>query len=925
MTQFEGKPCIGQELEMKFSLEHRNLGLGIRRQQQIALRSGALLMFVAIASPTFAQNTYNWTHNQNNNWDNGSNWNGASGYPDDPMDTIRFDSSNFGPNQTTIDLRGGTYDVATINMAQANRLLTFRSSNPNPGTIRVNDNVRYNNNAAGEGGGHTFECNVEVVGSSEWRGGEYHYVVIDGELLGSGHITTAMATAAIGELNMVLNNANPFSGHLTINDAFVRISNGDALQNAWVTINEDLGLQIEQSATSYDVNIGALSGTGDLQIRDHYFTTDSTIDTTFSGDILAYEDTGAFVKRGTGELTFQGDIDAIRSISNRDGTMTYDGGTVNVLIATNHGGSVKVVNGATVDLRGNGTMFNLSSGGTLISGAGSTVRNGGELATARDSGDGSIVVTDFAEVSDFTIISVGHQENGSFLATDNASVSARALRIGGSGPGELGGVAEFFATSNSTIDIDGQTVLWTSQSLLSVGSGATMSTKQLSSHISTNPTVQLGDPAGGGKALTVGTSDNTNPFTYSGLIEDVAGESGGIVKTGTNVMELTSNNTYSGGTVVEGGVLRLFGGLNNKAAGTGGVTVKTGATLAGSANVPGLTTIEAGGKLTPGQSIGQFVMSSVVFESGATLELELAGASWPNYDGLLVGGPVTLGGTLDLSYEGSFTAQPGDSFFAIQSAGTTGEFDNVIFPDEQTWYITYAGANVIFGVCEDDDNDGVCNDVDACPGGDDTADNDSDSVPDACDICPGFDDSSDTDADGVPDGCDACPGFDDSADSDADGVADGCDVCPGHDDAVDSDADGVADGCDACPGFDDSADADNDGAPDGCDTCAGHDDAVDADADGVADGCDTCLGFDDNADADNDGTPDGCDACAGGTGSGDANGDGLVDLDDYPSVSACLTGPGSSLGAGCECFDFDSDGDNDLADFAEFQMEFSGQ
>lgn len=38
--------------------------------------------------------------------------------------------------------------------------------------------------------------------------------------------------------------------------------------------------------------------------------------------------------------------------------------------------------------------------------------------------------------------------------------------------------------------------------------------------------------------------------------------------------------------------------------------------------------------------------------------------------------------------------------------------------------------------CPDDDNDGVCNIDDICPGGDDNADADSDGVPDFCDNCP---------------------------------------------------------------------------------------------------------------------------------------------------------------------------------------------
>ena len=80
--------------------------------------------------------------------------------------------------------------------------------------------------------------------------------------------------------------------------------------------------------------------------------------------------------------------------------------------------------------------------------------------------------------------------------------------------------------------------------------------------------------------------------------------------------------------------------------------------------------------------------------------------------------------------------------------------------------------------CPDDDNDGVCN-ID--------------------DVCPGFDDNLDTDGDGTSDGCDPCP-LDFSDDSDGDGVCDSDDICPGGDDTVDSDGDGTPDDCevDSC-------------------------------------------------------------------------------------------------------------------------------
>lgn len=59
----------------------------------------------------------------------------------------------------------------------------------------------------------------------------------------------------------------------------------------------------------------------------------------------------------------------------------------------------------------------------------------------------------------------------------------------------------------------------------------------------------------------------------------------------------------------------------------------------------------------------------------------------------------------------------------------------------------------------DSDNDGTCDALDICPGGEDNLDGDNDGVPDACDQCPGFNDGLDMDGDGIPDDCDDCIGL----------------------------------------------------------------------------------------------------------------------------------------------------------------------
>jgi hypothetical protein len=57
----------------------------------------------------------------------------------------------------------------------------------------------------------------------------------------------------------------------------------------------------------------------------------------------------------------------------------------------------------------------------------------------------------------------------------------------------------------------------------------------------------------------------------------------------------------------------------------------------------------------------------------------------------------------------------------------------------------------------------------------------------------------------------------------------------------------------------------------------------------------------------------------------DCNFDGGVDLYDYATFEACMSGPdGGMLEPPCICFDLDGDGDVDLGDVGAFQRSFSG-
>lgn len=86
--------------------------------------------------------------------------------------------------------------------------------------------------------------------------------------------------------------------------------------------------------------------------------------------------------------------------------------------------------------------------------------------------------------------------------------------------------------------------------------------------------------------------------------------------------------------------------------------------------------------------------------------------------------------------------------------------------------------------CDDNDDDGLCTEIDNCPDNNNPnqEDGDNDGVGDLCDNCPDNENSNQDDIDGdtVGDICDNCPDVynPDQADSDANGIGDACDyIC----------------------------------------------------------------------------------------------------------------------------------------------------
>ena len=170
----------------------------------------------------------------------------------------------------------------------------------------------------------------------------------------------------------------------------------------------------------------------------------------------------------------------------------------------------------------------------------------------------------------------------------------------------------------------------------------------------------------GDKTLTTGA--NGASTTWAGTI---AGD-GSLVKTGSGTFTLSGINVLTGPTTVAGGRLLVDGWLGGR-----GVRVLGGGLLGGNGFVP-TTTVERGGVLAPGSSIGTLTVNgSLTFEAGAIYRVETFSnlADFTSVNGSLFGS----GATVEVQPGGTVRYRPITVYPIMRAAGAgPGVFTNVV-------------------------------------------------------------------------------------------------------------------------------------------------------------------------------------------------------------------------------------------------------
>jgi fibronectin-binding autotransporter adhesin len=469
-----------------------------------------------------------------------------------------------------------------------------------------------------------------------------------------------------------------------------------------------IGLAVEGTS-----NVAVVTGLGSLWT----LGSELQVGATGSGNRLVVSDSGA-VRNAVGNIGLFGSNN-VALVTGAGSAWTNVGdfnlgyfGSGNQLVVTNGG----VVQNAFQSFVGR----DIASSNNLatVTGAGSVWSSAGELLLGYSGAANQLVVSNGGVVQNLLSGYVGFfANNNAAIVTGTGSVwsNVSLLRVGRDGSGNqltvsdggvvrsVGGVLGSSVTgSNNLAVVTGAGSLWTNASLLTLGDSGSGNQLVVSNggtvFAYTTVTLGLNSTSTDNRLITDG---GTLRVTNIGLALFNIRRGTNVLNAGTNdVDRLVMTNAagrfeFNGGTLivrtstVNNGVvftvgngtstatLQLRGGSNVF---TSGITIANHATLTGNGTVGGGVTVQSGGALSPGDSIGRLVLSNSPSLQGATLMEISKNEIVRTNDQVQVAGLLTYGGSLIVSDLGPTTLAAGDRFQLFSANTYGGSFTALTLP-----------------------------------------------------------------------------------------------------------------------------------------------------------------------------------------------------------------------------------------------------
>ncbi|HEU64734.1 MAG TPA: hypothetical protein ENH96_05050 [Chlamydiae bacterium] len=424
--------------------------------------------------------------------------------------TLTLNNTNTYTGSTTINT--GILDLEASGNIATSSAVTVTS----PGQLQISAGTKTINDFSGTGNlilnntGDTFTVDQTTTPLTH-----------SGVISGTGKFAKAGAAT-----NLFLEGANTFSGTTTVTAGTLTLRDTGAIASSTELILNTGAFEIVTTGSSLSKTVGALSGSGNIDLNENILTVNQGALKTYTGIISNSILGGSFVKEGSFKLNF-----------GAAGAHTYTGTTT--------------ISGNELDLTTAGSSI-VTSSELILSGGTFSITGGAKSIKILSGASGAIDLKTF-------VLSIDQTAVRSYLGTFTDAAITSGITKDGSSNLTLGGDSSAGYSGNTIINAgklilndagdisNGATLTITSPGIFALET-ATPTTKGIN-QLSGTGNIELNT-----NSLTI--TQGTGPTSYSGIISGT----GGIEKAGANNLTFdnaTTAHSYTGGTTISNGSLIL--------------------------------------------------------------------------------------------------------------------------------------------------------------------------------------------------------------------------------------------------------------------------------------------------------------------------------------------------------------------------------